>query len=54
VCVCVCVCVSARVCVGVGGGVGASWRATRDPGPRASLRASVSSFNGASGGIVIV
>jgi hypothetical protein len=32
VCVCVCVCVG--VCLWVG--VGASWQATRDPGPRTS------------------
>ena len=33
----------------VGVGVGASWRATRDPGPESLIRASVSSVNGASG-----
>jgi hypothetical protein len=40
--------VGRELCVGVWG-VGASWRATRDPGPRASFEPLLSAY-GASGG----
>ena len=43
-CVCVCVC--------GGGWARAGELYTRDPGPESPIRASVSSVNGASGGIV--